>query len=182
MLNRKNLTSILIASVLFMAACGSRLLNSESPPPAKTPSDAASGSARELKFADIRGRNYTREDLKGKVVLIVYWATWCPPCRKEIPVLNALYEKYLGKEVLILAISQDDTREALDRFLTTQDLGRSIRYPIIYGPAYTKEFGRASTLPTMVLMNRAGNVVVRHEGTASIEAITAAIDEQLSRS
>lgn len=176
----KRLTSSLIVLGLLTAACGGRLLHSEPSPP-KTAPETASPSPKELRFADIRGKNYTREDLKGKVVLIVYWATWCPPCRKEIPVLNALYERYTDKDVLILAVSQDDTREALDRFLATQDLGRSIRYPIVYGPAYTKEFGRVGTLPTMVLMNREGKVVIRHEGTAPIDAITTAIDEQLSK-
>lgn len=181
MLNRKRLASILIVSGLLASACGSRLLHSEPPPPRQTASEAPSNSSQELKFADIYGRNYTREDLKGKVVLIVYWATWCPPCRKEIPVLNALHERYSSKDFLILAVSQDETREALDRFLTMQDLGRSIRYPIVYGPTYTKEFGRVGTLPTMVLMNREGKVVIRHEGTAPIDAISNAIDEQLSK-
>jgi peroxiredoxin len=57
---------------------------------------------------DLHGTNWNLRDLKGKVVLVNFWATWCPPCLKEIPDLEALYERFKGQGLVILAISDED--------------------------------------------------------------------------
>jgi peroxiredoxin len=57
---------------------------------------------------DLQGRDWTLSQLRGKVVLVNFWATWCPPCRKEMPDLNALYAEFKDKGLLILAISDED--------------------------------------------------------------------------
>ena len=64
---------------------------------------------------DISGRDWSLEDLKGKVVFINFWGTWCQPCKKELPALNELQRK--NKEVVIIAINIDKTRESADTFL-----------------------------------------------------------------
>ena len=72
---------------------------------------------------------YTLSKMKDKVVLINFWATWCGPCRMEIPDFNELYEKYPRTEFEILGISISDTPEQLKNFLKAY----KIDYPILYG-------------------------------------------------
>ena len=71
----------------------------------------------------------TLDSLKGKVVLINFWATWCGPCRMEIPDFNELYKDYNDKGLEVLAISIDDGRDALLNFKNAYN----IFYPILYG-------------------------------------------------
>ena len=72
---------------------------------------------------------YTLSKMKDKVVLINFWATWCGPCRMEIPDFNELYEKYPREEFEILGISISDTPEQLKNFLKAY----KIDYPVLYG-------------------------------------------------
>jgi peroxiredoxin len=57
---------------------------------------------------DLSGRTWARKDLKGKVVLLNFWATWCPPCRKEMPDLDAIYDKFKKKGLVVLSVSDED--------------------------------------------------------------------------
>lgn len=58
---------------------------------------------------DIDGKTWTRSSLRGKVVLVNFWATWCPPCRKEMPDIQALYERFKSKGLVVLAISDEES-------------------------------------------------------------------------
>src|SRR3981081_2022265 len=62
----------------------------------------------EFTLKDLSGKTWTFAELRGKVVLVNFWATWCPPCRKEMPDLEAIYKKFLNKGLVILAISDED--------------------------------------------------------------------------
>ena len=64
----------------------------------------------DLKFKDVHGKSVTLSDYKGKVVLLDFWATWCPPCRKEIPGLISLYDAYRSRGLVVMGISMDDSR------------------------------------------------------------------------
>src|SRR5262249_37333058 len=130
-------------------------------------------------FLDVKGRKYREEDLRGKVVLVVYWATWCPPCRREIPVLNELHKKYSNRGALILAVSQDEDIDTLKNFLANEELGQSIRYPVVFGPPYIEYFGTVEALPTILLMDRQGKIVGQHRGMAPPEALAGAIEKIL---
>jgi peroxiredoxin len=59
-------------------------------------------------LTDLQGKNWTLKDLRGKVVLVNFWATWCPPCRKEMSDLDALYQKFQSQGLVVLAISDED--------------------------------------------------------------------------
>ena len=77
----------------------------------------------------IKDSTYTLSNMKDKVILINFWATWCGPCRMEIPDFNELYKKYSDKGLEILGISISDTKDQLVNFLKAY----TIDYPVLYG-------------------------------------------------
>ena len=192
----RSIILVIMLSVFFLSSCGEPMPPVVSPPAdhnqtAPTTAeqknagkdsankDAVSKPSDEETFTDISGKQYQTKDLRGKVVLVVYWATWCPPCRHEIPALNQLHEKYAARGTLILAVSQDDKLETLKNFLQNEPLGRSIKYPVVYGRSYLNYFGRMGALPTMILVDREGKGVGKQEGAVPEEAIADAIEKIL---
>lgn len=113
-------------------------------------------TAPQFVLKDINGRTVRLSDYKGKVVLINFWATWCPPCRAEMPDLVSLQREY-GKEGLqIIGITYPP--EKLDR---VRRFARNLKvnYPIILGTRQLKaRFSSEDTLPVTVVINRDGNV------------------------
>jgi peroxiredoxin len=71
-------------------------------------SDDARREQANFTLADLNGKSWTLQELRGKVVLVNFWATWCPPCRSEMPDLNALYEEFKDRGFVVLAISDED--------------------------------------------------------------------------
>lgn len=79
--------------------------------------------APDFTFPDLDGRNVSLSDFRGKVVLVNIWATWCPPCREEMPSMQKLYERFKGEDFEILAVSIDaDGREAVAPFMQEMNL------------------------------------------------------------
>lgn len=114
----------------------------------------------ELKATD--GKMIKLSDYKGKIVIIDFWATWCPPCRKGIPDLVELQEKY-GKDLVIIGISLDDKRTIKDvePFVSKY----KINYPVVYGDEKTVGlFGNIESIPTSFVIDREGNIVKTHVG------------------
>ncbi|HVB87759.1 MAG TPA: TlpA disulfide reductase family protein [Candidatus Dormibacteraeota bacterium] len=101
------------------------------------------------------GQNWTLKDLRGKVVLVNFWATWCPPCRKELPDLNAIYKQFKDKGFVVLAIS-DEQPQTVRSFLSKHKLS----YPILIDPQdkVHKEFG-VDGIPKSYLYDRDGKLV-----------------------
>src|SRR5437764_40804 len=75
---------------------------------AKLEGDDEARSQLDFTLSDMQGKSWTLKSLTGKVVLVNFWATWCPPCRKEIPDLDDLYRRFKGQGLVILAISDED--------------------------------------------------------------------------
>jgi peroxiredoxin len=83
---------------------------------------------------DINGKEVSLSDQRGKVVLLNVWATWCPPCRREMPSMQRLYEKFKGKNFEILAVSIDsEGREAVEPFMRKMNL----TFPALLDPGET---------------------------------------------
>ena len=106
-------------------------------------------------LTDIEGRRWTLKDLRGKVVLVNFWATWCPPCRKEIPDLEALYERFKGKGLVVLGISDDDATKVME--FARQE---KINYPVLLDPGrkVNKLYSIAS-IPMSFVYDRGGKLV-----------------------
>jgi thiol-disulfide isomerase/thioredoxin len=123
---------------------------------------------------DIEGKSLSPDDLRGKVVLVNFWATWCPPCRAEIPDLVALQARY-GDRLQIIGVSQDEgSVEVVKRFAAEQHMN----YPIVMmTPELEKAFPGIAALPTSFLVDRGGRIVQRHVGM-----LNAMVTEQETRS
>ena len=113
------------------------------------------------------------QDLKGKVVILNFWATWCPPCRAEIPDLVALQDKYRD-QVVVLGISMDEgPAEDVRRFAEKYQ----VNYPVAMAtPAIYQAFPGMSSLPTSLIVDRDGMVVQKHIGM-----LNAALTEEETR-
>jgi len=110
---------------------------------------------------DLDGRAISAASLRGKVVVVNFWATWCPPCRAEIPDLVALQEKY--KDTLqIIGISEDEGGvDGVKRFAAEH----KINYPIVMTtPEIETMFPGISALPTSFILDRESRVVQKHVG------------------
>ncbi|GAB1348010.1 hypothetical protein MASR1M107_02210 [Ignavibacteriales bacterium] len=114
----------------------------------------------ELKSTD--GKMVKLSDYKGKIVIIDFWATWCGPCRKGIPDLVELQEKY-GKDLVIIGISLDDKRTMKDvePFVAKY----KINYPVVFGDEkVVAAFGNIEAIPTSFVIDKEGNIVDKHVG------------------
>jgi len=112
--------------------------------------------APQFVLRDINGRTVRLSDHKGKVVLINFWATWCPPCRAEMPDLVKLQREYAREGLQIIGITYPP--EKLDR---VRRFARNLKvnYPIILGTRQLKaRFSSEETLPQTVVINRDGKV------------------------
>jgi thiol-disulfide isomerase/thioredoxin len=80
------------------------------------------GDTLDISFKAIDGRDVNLADLKGKVVLVDFWATWCVPCLRSLPKIQALYSKYHDKGFEIIGISLDEDRDKLEKFVATENI------------------------------------------------------------
>jgi peroxiredoxin len=108
---------------------------------------------------------YTLRELEGKVVLINFWATWCGPCRMEIPEFNELYNNYHEKGLEILGISVSDNKKQLNNFTKSF----SMDYPILYGgnremSKIMQEYGGVYAVPSSFLIDKKGKMVWKYPG------------------
>jgi thiol-disulfide isomerase/thioredoxin len=123
---------------------------------------------------DLDGRTISSADWQGKVVIVNFWATWCPPCRAEIPDLIALQNKYKD-QLLIVGISDDDDPPAAVKKWAAE---HNINYPIVMNtPELRKTFAGVSALPTSFIVDRQSRIAMRHVGM-----LTAATTEAETRS
>ncbi len=115
---------------------------------------------------DIAGKDVRLSQYKGQVVLLNFWATWCKPCRVEIPSLIALYRDYQDQGFVVLGVSVDSELPQIKPFARAM----KINYPVLIGAGredLSDAFGPFIGFPTSVLVARDGRVCVRHVGLAS---------------
>ncbi len=117
---------------------------------------------------DVDGKVVRSEQFKGKVVVIDFWATWCPPCRAEIPGYVALQKKYGAAGLVIIGISLDQQGPGVvKKFI--QD--HQVTYPVVMGDeAVQAAFGGMDAIPTTFIIDRAGNLRDRKVGRESVDA------------
>lgn len=142
--------------------------------------------APEIKLKDINDKDVSLADLKGKVVFVNFWATWCDPCRIEIPWLIELQAKYGPKGFTVVGVAMDEEGKsavapfvAKERFdVNGQQLPMS--YPIWIGSDEAAgKFGGILGYPTSFLISRDGRLITRFQGLRSEDDLVKAIESQL---
>ena len=118
---------------------------------------------------DLEARPRSISDWDGQVILINFWATWCPPCVREIPAFNQLYETYKNKGFTIIGIALDNKQDVID---FTDPMG--VEYPILLGDQegikLTQEYGNhLGVLPFTVIIDRQGRIIERHRNELTFE-------------
>ena len=117
--------------------------------------------APEFNLKDLGGKDLRLDPFKGKVVLLNFWATWCGPCREEIPGLIALQERYKDRLQIIGLVVDDDDDKEVRKIVDSE----GINYPVALADGKTRfEYGGIAALPTVFLINMEGRVVQKHVG------------------
>lgn len=108
------------------------------------------------------GKMVSSSDFKGKVVILNFWATWCVPCREEIPGLVELQKQYGEKDLVVVGVSVDEGgRELVKRFVERL----KIDYPVVIADEkMMRDFGSVEAVPTTFIMNRKGDIAGKHIG------------------
>ena len=116
-------------------------------------------TAPDFTLENMQGENVTLSDLRGQVVLVNFWATWCPPCRQEMPSMEKLYQHFQGQEFEMLAINvEENGPEAVSSFLKD----KSHSFPILFDPqGQAQRLYNVSKYPETFVVNKDG-IVVEH--------------------
>jgi peroxiredoxin len=137
---------------------------------APAPAGTATGGqpAPAFSLTDLRGNAYDSSRMAGKPAVINFFATWCPPCRGEIPGFVEIYNKYKGQGLEVVGIAVDtDTRDKLPAFVEEQ----KISYPVLLGDVGTaKAYGGISAIPTTFFVGKDGTIRNVHVGFMEKEA------------
>ena len=111
----------------------------------------------EFTLKDLGGKTWTFADLRGKVVLVNFWATWCPPCRKEMPDLETLYERFLSQGLVILAISDEEATK-VEPFIRE----RKVTFPVLLDPGRkVNDLFVVNGIPKSFVYDREGRFVAQ---------------------
>lgn len=161
---------VLIA--LALLAAGSLLLWLMLPAPQNQPDTAALFAAS---FPDAQGQPQALSQWRGKLLVVNFWASWCPPCLEEMPELSALQRKYAGQGVVVLGISTDDAAKMQEFAHSTPT-----SYPLLAGDFDAMQLAAQlgndrGVLPYTVLVRGDGSVVWQHFGRLDMQALKQAL-------
>jgi thiol-disulfide isomerase/thioredoxin len=139
--------------------------------------------APDLRLKDLDGKEVALADLKGKVVFVNFWATWCGPCQEEIPSLIEMQNKYASKGFTVLGIAMDDEgKSVVAPFVANEKYevnGQKvlINYPIVIGSDEAADkFGGIMGYPTSFLISRSGKQIMKFQGPPDPEVVAKAIE------
>ena len=167
-----------IASILATAAAGVATAAPGNAP--RTGAVSVGSAAPELHTRRIRGPDpVSLEQLRGRVVILDFWATWCGPCRAVMPFLDALHRQHHRRGLSIVGISSEDS-EQIDRFLTARPVG----YTVARDSGGTGRRYGVRAIPTLVVVDRNGDVrqVLRGITYEQIQALPGLVDGLLGES
>ena len=173
--------SYLLAGLLFFAAIGSLEL-------LRQPDVPGSGNlAPDIRFQDLSGTPVSLSDLEGRGIVLNFWATWCPPCRREMPMLDEFHANYSGKGLSVIGLAIDEPPGQVRRFI--ESIG--VSYPIwVDAPRSEPEFERSQEvfdryggvgLPMTVFIDRAGIIRRIYVGELSRGFLQSQADTILAR-
>lgn len=157
----KRLALLLVPFVLVFSLCAEAEKDAES--------DNHFSLAPEFTLTDIEGNEISLSDYKGNVVFLNFWATWCPPCRAEIPGFVEMYEKYKKNGMKIIGVSLDRTGEK-----KVLDFAKKykINYPVAFGTREIfNDYRPGHFIPSTIIIDRKGKIRHKHIGYLDKKAL-----------
>jgi thiol-disulfide isomerase/thioredoxin len=158
-------------SVLGLVKCNQHSASPSTPVKAAIAAGEIGSQLPEFSVKDLQGRQVSSGDLRGKVVLIDFWATWCGPCKKEMPGYQQLLDRYGSKGFVVIGFKFDTMRDTEDPVRFAKRLG--VRYPLaVATDAVKQKFGGIEGLPTTMVYDRTGILrekIIGFEYTDAIE-------------
>ncbi len=149
----------------------------DSAPPSAKGCSAPQGKANlNFKLKDMNGATVNLADYKGKVVLLNFWATWCGPCKVEIPEFIRAYAEHKDKGFAILGVSIDDTAEQLRDFAAKWNMN----YPVLLlQEDFEEAYGPLYAVPVSVFIDRSGSICRKHFGELKKEQLERELESLL---
>jgi len=151
---------------------------------------ARAGKAPDFSLQDLKGKTLSLADLKGKAVILDFWATWCGPCRRGIPDLNAIYRQYKNKGATVVGIALDDSgKPEVLKGMKKNKL--NISYPVLIGEGgfKNKTFADCAKaagieiegIPTTFILDKDGNIAASFVGLQEKKTFTDELDKLLKK-
>ena len=145
---RKQIISVVLSMLLMTVSV---LVNAES----------VKGLAPDFTLKSNQGSNIRLQDLRGQVVMLNFWASWCGPCRQEMPLMEDIFKKYESLGFTILAVNVDEDSADADAFLKSVP----VSFPVLYdNESKISELFQVDAMPTTVMIDRDGNKRFVHRG------------------
>ncbi len=124
--------------------------------------------APDFSLKDLEGNNVTLADYKGKVVFLNFWATWCPPCRQEIPDFIKAYEKHKDNGLVILGVAVSDKENSVRSFVEKN----KISYPVAMGDVkIVQDYEPGQYIPATIVIDRNGKIHDKHVGVMDMSQV-----------
>jgi len=144
-------------------------------PHSSRPSISVVGKLRpDFSLPDLEGTLHSASEWDGKIRLVNFWATWCPPCVREMPAFIKMQEQYKDKDFVVIGIALD-FKDAVQNFVDNMDMNLGINYPILNGEAaseLTTVYGnRLGVLPFSVFIGKDNKIISVHNGEITADTI-----------
>ena len=147
-MNKSYLNLLVIALALVAVACS----KTDSKLPAAVSAEI-NDAAPDFTLKDLTGRNISLSDYKGKVVLLEFWATWCPPCKASVPALVALHKKYEQQGFIVVGVSMDTDSDASEK-VRQFSASHNINYPVLIANEAIPKLYNVISIPTSFLIGK----------------------------
>ena len=167
---------VLIYGIVAICLLGLYIAGRRKAQPANT--TAASSGAPDFTLTDIDNKKLSLSAYKGKVVLLDFWATWCTPCREEIPAFVAMQQKLGPQGLQVIGISMDDDAAPVRKFYQQFQ----INYPVAVGDdKLAQSYGGVLGLPVNFVIDREGRIAKKFLGATDVSVIEAGVANQLAQ-
>jgi thiol-disulfide isomerase/thioredoxin len=171
-------TRTVVLLVVLVVMVGYQIYRGRQGTGGASPAGAVGRAAPQFALNDLAGQKVELAALRGKVVLLDFWATWCAPCREEIPHFVEMQEKYRGQGLEIVGVSVDDSVDPVRKFYQEYKMN----YPVVMGDEkLAGAYGGILGLPIAFLIDRDGKIVKKHIGQTEAVVFEREVGELLGK-